>query len=219
MKHRHMIVAGALALAMVLAACGGDDDGGGETGTIGETPRVTAGETAATGSTGDTATAGSVSAEEWVAGLCTSVSTYATDMQELTEGYADTPPTGDLEEQKDFAVQLLVDAITVTEGFVEDLAAVGVPDVENGQQIFDEMTGAFDEAIAVLEEAQVSVEGIDTSDPTAFATELTNVGIALQTSSTSIQLSLGALASPELDAAALEEPACTQLAGGGTGAS
>lgn len=215
MKHRHMVVAGALALAMVLAACGGDDGGGSETGTTGET----SGATAATGSTGETATAGAVSAEEWVAGLCTSVSTYATDMQELTEGYADTPPTGDLEEQKDFAVQLLVDAITVTEGFVEDLAAVGVPDVENGQQIFDEMTGAFDEAIAVLEEAQVSVEGIDTSDPTAFATELTNVGIALQTSSTSIQLSLGALASPELDAAALEEPACTQLAGGVTGAS
>jgi hypothetical protein len=217
MKHRHMIVA-ALAIALVLAACGGDD-GGGETGTTGETAGVTAGETAATGATGETATGGTVSAEEWVAGLCTSVSTYATDMQELTEGYADTPPTGDLEEQKDFAVQLLVDAITVTEGFVEDLAAVGVPDVEDGQQIFDEMTGAFDEAIAVLEEAQVSVEGIDTSDPTAFATELTNVGIALQTSSTSIQLSLGALASPELDAAALEEPACTQLAGGVTGAS
>jgi len=203
--NRWKIVAGALLLALVLAACSGDDDnggGGGETGT-------TTGATAATG------TAGSVSAEEYATTLCTSMQTYIDDVTTLSNDFvANLDPAADLQGQRDAVVGFLDDVLTATDTLISDLEGAGVPDVEGGQAVVDAVSQSFDQARQVIDDAKGDVEALSLDDPTAFATELSNIGTAIQSSLSGIGTSLSTLDSPELSAAVAAEPACAQVAGG-----
>ena len=205
MKNRWKLVAGALLLALVVAACGGDDDsGGGDGGDTGTT----------TGATTTTGSTGTVSAEEYATTLCTSMQTYIDDVTTLSDDFvANLDPSADLAGQRDGVVGFLDDVLTATDTLISNLEAAGVPDVEGGQGIVDAVSQSFDQARQVIDDAKAQVEALSLDDPTAFATELGNIGTAIQTSLSGIGTSLSTLDSAELSAAVTAEPACAQVAG------
>jgi hypothetical protein len=185
-------------LALVLAACSGDDNGGGDT----------------TGGGGDTGGAQTVPAEAYATSLCTSMQTYIDDVTNLSNSFASTlDPSADLAGQQDAVVGFLDDVLTITDTLITDLEAAGVPDVEGGQAIRDAVSQSFDRARTVIGDAKSQVEGLALDDPQAFATELGNIGAAIQESLGGIGGSLSALDSPALADAVAAEPACAQLTG------
>ena len=208
MKNRWKLVAGALLMALVLAACGGDDNSGGDTGS-------SPGTTASTGTTGG----GTVSADEYVHSVCTSMSTWVTDVQNLSNSFgSDVDPT-DLEATKNAIVDLFGQMVDATDKLISSLQAAGTPDVDNGDQIKAALNDSFTQARQALSDAKDQIANLDTSDPTQFATQLQGIGTAIQSSMSGITGSLSGLQAPELEQAAANEPACASLAAGASGAS
>lgn len=212
MRSRWKFVAGALVMALVLAACGGDDDGGDE-----GTTAATGTTAEATGATGDTgSTVGTVAPEEYVRALCTGMKTYVDDVTTLSSEFGTSlDPTADLQTQKEAVVGLLQDIIDATDTLITDLEAAGVPDVEGGDEIVSAVGDSFDQARQVIDDAKAQVEDLSIDDPATFATELTNIGTAIQNSLGGISGSLSELDAPELSEAAANEPSCASLAGTG----
>lgn len=203
LTNRWKLVAATLALALALAACSSDDNGGGGGGGGGVT-----GASEATGS------AQTVSAEAYATALCSSMQTYIDDVTNLSNSFASTlDPSADLALQRDSVVGFLDDVLTITDTLISDLEAAGVPDVEGGQAIRDAVSQSFSQARTVIDDARSQVEGLSLDDPQAFATELGNIGGAIQDSLGGIGGSLSALDSPALSEAVAAEPACAQLSG------
>ena len=212
MKNRWKLVAGALLMALVLAACGGDDNAGGDTGSSTGTTGTT---TAATGTSGG----GSVSPEEYVKSVCTSMSTWVSDVQNLSNSFgSDVDPT-DLEATKNAIVDLFGQMLDATDTLISSLQAAGTPDIDNGDQIKAALSDSFTQARQALSDAKDQIANLDTSDPTQFATQLQGIGTAIQSSMSGITGSLSGLQAPELEQAAANEPACASLAAGASGAS
>ena len=198
MKVRSMLVAGLVLAVFAMAACSNDDGGGGGGQTGGET--------------GGQAT--TVSTDTYVSGLCTTMGTYVSDVQSITNEFtASLDPTAALEDQKTVVVTYLEDVITATETMISEVEAVGVPDVDNGEAVVGAVRDSFQQAQAVLEDAKSTVEGLSIDDPVAFGNALIDLGTSLETSLAGVGDSLGALDSQELSEAAAAAPACSQFAG------
>jgi hypothetical protein len=210
-KNRFKLVLGVLLIALMLAACSSDDNGGGDTGGA-----TTGGATGTTQSTGGGAT---VSASEYAKAVCTTMSTYVTDVTDLSNTFASSlDPAADLAGQRDAVVGFLDDVLTATDELITNLEAAGVPDVDNGQEIVDKIKESFTQAKSVIADAKDQVQNLSLDDPTAFATQLSGIGTAIQDSMTGIGTSLQSLSSPELEQAVTSEPACSSLSGGASGA-
>ena len=216
MKNRWKLVAGVVMLALVLVACGGGDDEGGDTGTTTGTTAEATGTTAE--ATGDTGTSGgTVSSEEYVQSVCTSMSTWVNDVQTMSNEFGSSlDPSADIQTQKDAIVGLFDEMLGATDTLISSLDAAGTPDVEGGDEIRATLSDSFAQARAALEDAKNQIGALSVDDPQAFATELTNIGTAIQTSMNGITGSLSGLAAPELEQAAANEQACQQMAGGTT---
>jgi hypothetical protein len=210
-RNRWKLVAGALLLALVLAACGGGDDNeSGDTGSTGSTGSTTA-------TTGDTgSTGGTVSPEDYVNTVCTSMSTWVNDVQTMSNDFTtNLDPSADIQAQKDAIVQLFDDMLAATDTLISSLQGAGIPDVDDGDQIQAALSDSFEQARTALDDAKTQVENLGVDDPAAFATELGNIGTAIQSSMSGITGSLSGLQAPELEQAAANEPACQAIAGGG----
>jgi hypothetical protein len=178
-----------LAIALVLLpAC--SDDGGGDGGAA---PAVTPG--------------------TYVKSLCTSVQSYVDDITTLSTDFAaGIDPAASADEQKQAVLDFLDDALALTDALIDQVDAAGVPDVEGGAAMVEAIAASFQEAREVLEAARGRVEAASTDDPQAFAAELNEVGTTIQSSLGGIGGSLDLVDSPELAAAAEDEPTCAALA-------
>lgn len=200
MKVRSMLVAGLVLAVFAMTACSSDDGGGG-----GTTGGATGGQ-----SGGSTST---VSADTYVAGLCSSMDTYVTDVQSITNDFtASLDPSAALADQKDAVLTYLDQVITATETMISEVQAVGVPDVSNGQEVVSAVQDSFAQAKSVIEDAKTTVQGLSLDDPVAFGNALIDLGTSLQTSLSGVGDSLGALDTAELSQAAANAPECSQFA-------
>jgi hypothetical protein len=144
---------------------------------------------------------------------------YIDDVTSLSDDFvANLDPAADLAGQRDAVVGFLDDVLTATDRLISSLDRAGVPDVDGGQGIVDAVSQSFDQARQVIDDAKAQVEALSLDDPTAFATELGNIGTAIQTSLSGIGTSLSTLDSAELSSAVAAEPACAQVAGAASGA-
>lgn len=186
---RPILVVIGLAIALVLLpAC--SDDGGGD------------------GGGGETVTPGT-----YVKGLCTSVQSYVDDITTLSTDFsAGIDPAASVDEQKQAVLDFLDDALALTSALIDEVDAAAVPDVEGGPAMVAAIVASFEQARDVLEAGRARVEAASTEDPQAFAAELNEVGATIQTSLGEIGGSLDLVESPELAAAAEDEPTCAALA-------
>ena len=189
MRRPTMVLVG-LAMALVLLPACSDDGGGGGDGEQAVTP------------------------EAYVRGLCTSVQAYVDDVTTLSTDFAaGIDPAASVDDQKQAVLDFLDDALALTSALIDEVDTAGVPDVEGGQAMVSAIVASFQEAREVLEAGRARVEAASTEDPQAFAAELNDVGATIQTSLGEIGGSLDLVDSPELSAAAEDEPSCAALAG------
>ena len=188
MRRPASVVLGLTIALVLLPAC--SDDGGGD---------------------GDAAPA--VTPGTYVKSLCTSVQSYVDDITTLSTDFAaGIDPAASADDQKQAVLDFLDDALALTDGLIEQVDAAGVPDVEGGAAMVGAIAASFQEARDVLEAARARVEAASTEDPQAFAAELNEVGATIQSSLGGIGGSLDLVDSPELAAAAEDEPTCAALA-------
>jgi hypothetical protein len=188
-RHPAKVLAGLATALFLLSACSNDGDGGG-----GGAPAVPPG--------------------TYVKGLCTGVQSYVDDITTLSTDFAaGIDPAATAEEQKQAVLDFLDEALALTDGLIGDVGAVGVPDVDGGAAVVAAIATSFEQARGVLEDARARVEAASTEDPQAFAAELNDVGATIQSSLGDIGGSLDLVESPELAAAAADEPSCSALAG------
>jgi hypothetical protein len=192
---RTLLGIASLVLAIsLLAACGGDEGD------------------ADAGGNGDGGDAGSEvsSPSEYMQGLCTAISDYQADLSAQNGAFQEelTGGSPNPEETKTAIIAFLDELSTRTQQLIDDVGALGTPDVDNGEEVRTTLTGAFDQVIALFDEAKADIEALPTDDPAAMAQGFTEIASKLQEASTEIQGSLGGFESPELDEAAAEVEAC-----------
>jgi len=162
---------------------------------------------------GDGGAAPAVTPGTYVKSLCTSVQSYVDDITTLSTDFAaGIDPAASADDQKQAVLDFLDDALALTDALIEQVDAAGVPDVEGGAAMVEAIAASFQEARDVLEAARARVEAASTEDPQAFAAELNEVGATIQSSLGGIGGSLDLVDSPELAAAAEDEPTCAALA-------
>jgi len=178
-----------------LVACGGDSGG----------------DSAGGGAGGDGGgSSETTSPAEYVQGLCTAIASYQTDLEEqntaFQQEFSSGTPTP--EETKNTLVGFLDEIKGRTEQLIDEVEALGTPDVDNGDNVRTAMVGAFQKVVDLFDEAKADIEGLSAEDPAALVEGFTQVGTKLQEAGNDIQNSLTDFESPELSDAAAEADAC-----------
>jgi hypothetical protein len=165
------------------------------------------------GSDGGEVETDTVSAAEYATGMCGAIVGWIEDIQRLNaELQANLDPTASLDSLKDMTVGFLGDVTDATDAVIDEVEAIGGPDVEDGQAAADTVLGFLRDSRDVFVDARESVQGLSTVDPAAFGAELETIGNDIQTSMSGIGNELGQLDSSELDAASEDVPECEQVA-------
>ena len=186
----------AFVLILVFAACGGDN---------GEDTDEAAPEATET-------TSAPVSAQEYVSTLCTEMQNWLTKLQEGQAQVQQTVQPGADPAEGQAALATFFDgAVTATDELITAIEGAGVPDVEGGEEISQDILTKFQDAKAALESARAQVDTLPTDDRKAFASAAQDLGATVQSQLQSIGDALSSLSQPELDEAAAQEPACTSL--------
>jgi hypothetical protein len=184
----------ALVAVVVLAACSSDADEGGD-----------AGETT-------TSAAAPADAEAYADTVCGALSDWMASIEEGNASLQDSLGNEvDLENVKQGLLDFLDDTIANTEEMVGTIEDAGVPDVDNGQQIHDEIVSLLGQAQTAFEDARATVDGLDASDPQALGQGLQELGTSLQSAFDDVQNPLENTDSTELNEAFESNEACTAL--------
>lgn len=161
-----------------------------------------------TAGTGD----GTVSAEEYVAAVCTEITGWVEEVQARSEQVGqDVVSETTLEGQREVLAEFLDDV--VADDHLAGMRDAGVPDVEEGEEIAGTLVGVFEDARAILADASEGVDELPTDDAAAFQAAAEELGAGVQTALEGIGSSVTGLDSPELVTAAEDEPACAALSG------
>lgn len=182
-----------LALSL-LAACSSDGDNG-------------SGDGSGDGGSADTVTAPADYAE----GLCTAIGDFQTDLETQSAEFQDafTSGTPSPADAKDTLSSFVAELSDRTQELIDEVEALGTPEVENGEEVRTALTGAFEQVVAAFDEAEADIDGLSTDDPAALAEGFSEVATKLQEAGTEISTSFDDLQSPELDEAAADVEACS----------
>lgn len=151
-------------------------------------------------------------AGEYVATLCTSMSAWLGELQELqAQIQVDVQPGAEPVEAQEAIRTYFDNAITATDELLGTLDEVGTPAVDGGATIHSEISSRFKEVRDALEEGQAKVDDLPVDDRQAFIKEAADLRESVQSQLEAIGGALAQLSQPELDAAAAEEPSCGGL--------
>ncbi len=185
----------ALVSVVVLAACSSDADEGGDA-----------------GGTTTSAAAAPADADSYADTVCGALSDWMASIEEGNASMQDSlGDEVDLENVKQGLVDFLDDTIANTEEMVATIEDAGVPDVDNGQQVHDEIVSLLGQALSAFEDARDTVDALDASDPQALGQGLQELGTSLQSAFDEVQNPLENTDSTELNEAFESNEACTAL--------
>jgi hypothetical protein len=146
--------------------------------------------------------------EEWTNGVCTTIGDYATAVETRAGDF--TPDTSDLAALKQSWTDFLDGMLDDTQALIDDLKALGRPDVAEGTEAGQAVVASFEDVQASIQAIRDAADGLDENDPKAFLADFQS---ALTDFQTAIQ-SIGGPAQdlgPEIQAAFENEPACASL--------
>ena len=190
---RSVVTALVLTLSLsMLAACGSDD------------PEAGGGDTTAEAPAEATAPA------DYMEGLCAAIVSFQTDLESesasLEDSFSGDTPTA--EESKTVLGTFLGTLADRTEQLLDEVDALGTPDVGNGEDVKTALTTAFEQVVVLFRDARSEIEGLSTEDPAALAEGFATAGTKLQEAATGITAPFDDLSSPELDEAGADAPSC-----------
>ena len=157
-----------------------------------------------------------VSADEYVGSLCTAASGFTTTVVEGQTALQEAAG-GDLtpEEGKERLSSFFADATEAGEQAASEIEDAGVPDVENGEEIADALSTAFDSVATALSDAQDDVEALPTDADESFQGAAEELATSFQEDVSSVGEGLSEIGqSSDLEAAAESNSECQSLEAG-----
>jgi hypothetical protein len=155
-----------------------------------------------------------VSAREYATDVCGAVKQYTDSITERVSEIQSNAPENP-EEGKEVLTTFMDNMISDTDTLIGRVEDAGVPDVEDGERIADEVLSALRQVQSILEDARSQIEDLPTDDPQAFAEGTAEIGTSLQESGQEVQSGLSELQSAELEEVSRDIEACQEVQGGG----
>jgi len=158
--------------------------------------------------------------ETWAADVCGALSTWTDDLKTKSQSLSsDLQSSGDLKEVKSKLVAFLDDAKASTQTMVDDVKAAGPPEGKDGTTVQEDLESGLNEARDTLDNAESKAEDLDTGNPRAFLTGVSNLGQQVQTElqATAEHFKSIENTSGDLDKAISNEPACKPFLSGSSG--
>jgi hypothetical protein len=207
--------------AFVLSACGGDDatsQAQNETQTTAQTTGQSETETTARTETetGSTGSGNTVSAERYVASICSSLKTLQRQIEMNRKEYtASISATTGAAGVRKSIVAFLDEAIAAIDRLALRVSRAGTPDVEHGDQAAAALRRSLRDVKVIFLRLRVQVRKLPVDDVTALTRRLEVIASSTQPrlaalTKTFERLSTGNV-SPELRRAVTNSPACTGL--------
>ena len=168
--------------------------------------------------TGATSCGGdSVSADEYVGSICTAMGDY---LETVVAGQASAQAalaggSGDPAAAKEEVTTFLDEATSASEEAASEIEDAGTPDVENGEEIADAISAAFDGISQTFEDAQSAAEDLPTDSEESFASAAEEISTDLSESGEQITTGLESVGeSSELEEAAANNSECQSVQSG-----
>ncbi len=193
---RRSLVGLVLMSLSLLAACSSGDPAPPEQGTPAEAP------------TEATAPA------DYVEGLCAAVVSYQADLEAENTALQDSISTGEPDPAalKTALESFLAALSDRSQRLVDEVDALGTPDVDNGEDVRSALTSAIEQVVTLFDEARSDIAALATDDLAALEEGFIAAGAKLQEAAVGISGSLDGLSSPELKEAAADAPSCAEVA-------
>jgi hypothetical protein len=151
-----------------------------------------------------------VSAAAYVKSVCTAVRSWANDIAARSNALNVTSIKSAAEGKT--AIQGFFEAaVADTTTVVSKLKSAGTPNVNNGKQISTALVNSFAQIETALSSGKTQAAALPTNNPQAFKTAGQTLANSVRSSLANIGSSLNGLKSPELQAAASKEPACSTV--------
>lgn len=166
---------------------------------------------AAAGCGGGSSSSSGTDPKIWAADVCGALSTWTNDLRTKSQSLSsDLQSSGDLKQVKSKLVTFLDDAKASTQKMVDDVKAAGRPEGKNGTTVQQELESGLTQARDTLDNAESKAKDLDTSNPRAFLTGVSNLGQQVQTElqKTAEHFKSIESTSSDLDKAITNEPAC-----------
>ena len=157
---------------------------------------------------GDGAGGGQPTAGEWAEDFCTSVATWRDELEKIGDGVEDPSSLS-----ADTLEQVAGEANAASDELIDDVRALGTPDLESGEEIKASVETFADSLEAERDKIAEAVG--DTSELSDVASAVSAIGASLSAMGTAFQTVLGALedadVSGELETALEEPSACDAI--------
>ncbi len=153
-----------------------------------------------------------VTASKYVSSVCSAVAPFERDVLNRSDALDLTSVKSPVQGKQ--ALEGFLTAITNdTSTAVSKLKSAGTPNVKNGKQISNAITGAFTQLQTAMNRAARQAKALPTTDATSFKNGATSLGNQVRTSMNSIgsNLQSSTLKSPELQQAAAKEQSCKSI--------
>ena len=168
----------------------------------------------------DSSSSSGTDPETWAADVCGALSTWSNDLRTKSQSLSsDLQSSSDLKQVKSKLVTFLDDAKASTQTMVDDVKAAGPPEGKDGTTVQEDLESGLNEARDTLDNAESKAEDLDTSNPRAFLTGVSNLGQQVQTElqATAEHFKSIENTSGDLDKAISNEPACKPFLSGSSG--
>ena len=168
----------------------------------------------------DSSSSSGTDPETWAADVCGALSTWTNDLRTKSQSLSsDLQSSSDLKQVKSKLVTFLDDAKASTQKMVDDVKAAGPPEGKDGTTVQEDLESGLNEARDTLDNAESKAEDLDTSNPRAFLTGVSNLGQQVQTElqATAEHFKSIENTSGDLDKAISNEPACKPFLSGSSG--
>ncbi len=152
------------------------------------------------------------SAASYVKSVCTAVRSWATDIASRSNAL-NVATIKNAAQGKTAIEGFFNAAVSDTTAVVSQLKTAGTPNVTNGKQISTALVSSFGQIESALTTGKSQAAALPTSSPTAFKNAGQSLAGSVRSSLSNIGSSLNGLKSPELQAAAKKEPACSSVGG------
>ena len=194
----------ALLLILTLVACGGGSTSPGGGGSGSGSPTST-----------ETQDGSGAGAEAYATSLCTAVGDWVDALKSESTTFQDaasniTSPQ-DIGGVKDALVTYAGDLVADTDALIDEVDALGVPDVANGQELVDGLDAGFQSARDLFAQLEEDAKGLSATDPTAMINSMQEMATRLQAGAKKIQDAFAAIDDSELKRLSETIPACQAL--------
>jgi hypothetical protein len=155
--------------------------------------------------------------KKWVHSVCTSINDWKDEIAQGQNLASSLQGATDLNQVKTQVVNYLQSTVDASDQLVTSIGKAGTPSVKNGSKIVKEFKKGFSQIRGVFATARDNTQSLDTSDPTQFASALTNIGTAIQNGSDAIKSTFTAIDTKyhpkAIDRAAKADSACQSISG------